>query len=426
MSVPTPTTRVQSFQLDRDCPAAKSPTAVIPDAEGRKRRRITPIESIPTPAVGQDAGSTQGLSLLSSAQPVNWDHLVKWETEDDSIAGDIEDEEYYSDGSDESPGAVEDTVEDGEEGDDMQSMSPAPIPSRLGSDLVTEIINGCIEKFAEAWKPGKDETRHKDEAGQTEVPVVYDPLQLWTDAENAGVREELAEKYEEEAKYYQQRLDILCEEIFKDPGHTEAGIRMVGICPVSTDDESSESGAHGFSNAEPFALERSGQAQRPQPLSQVIDLDTPSASDCSDDEDTPHSNIPTMPLSIEHRNDSGLVTESRSLPSDPTIVDTIEAISTVAEPTPKVVRPQPLLGDAPEHASIVSRSPDPAIFCDYLNTVLNTTFSLEALSKPTQPSQAEIIEISDDDEPPAPSVNRRKANIDRSGSAHKGEPIVLD
>jgi hypothetical protein len=72
------------------------------------------------------------------------------------------------------------------------------------------------------------------------------------------------------------------------------------------------------------------------------------------------------------------------------------------------------------------RSPDPSTFCDYVDTVLSTTFSPEALSKPTQPSQAEIIEISDDDEPPAPVVARRKANVDKPGSAHKNNPIVFN
>ena len=72
------------------------------------------------------------------------------------------------------------------------------------------------------------------------------------------------------------------------------------------------------------------------------------------------------------------------------------------------------------------RSQDPATFCDYVDTVLNTTFSVEALSRPTQPSQAEIIEISDDDELPTPSVIRRKANIDKPGSVHKSNPIFLE
>lgn len=43
-------------------------------------------------------------------------------------------------------------------------------------------------------------------------------------------------------------------------------------------------------------------------------------------------------------------------------------------------------------------SPDPATFCDYLRTIMSTTFSEEALKHPERPSQAEVIEISDDDE----------------------------
>jgi hypothetical protein len=43
-------------------------------------------------------------------------------------------------------------------------------------------------------------------------------------------------------------------------------------------------------------------------------------------------------------------------------------------------------------------SPDPGTFCDFLDTVMRTTFSLDALRHPELPSQREIIEISDDDE----------------------------
>jgi hypothetical protein len=51
-------------------------------------------------------------------------------------------------------------------------------------------------------------------------------------------------------------------------------------------------------------------------------------------------------------------------------------------------------------------SPDPSTFCDYLNKIMTTTFSPLALQAPDQPSQAEIIEISDDDDdqPPPPST----------------------
>ncbi|KAH7378485.1 hypothetical protein DE146DRAFT_626363 [Phaeosphaeria sp. MPI-PUGE-AT-0046c] len=45
------------------------------------------------------------------------------------------------------------------------------------------------------------------------------------------------------------------------------------------------------------------------------------------------------------------------------------------------------------------QSPDPSAFYDYVHKIISTTFSLEALKHPERPSQAEIIEISDDDEP---------------------------
>ena len=45
-----------------------------------------------------------------------------------------------------------------------------------------------------------------------------------------------------------------------------------------------------------------------------------------------------------------------------------------------------------------SGSPDPSTFCDYLSTIMSTTFDKEALRHPERPSQAEIVEISDDDD----------------------------
>jgi hypothetical protein len=60
-------------------------------------------------------------------------------------------------------------------------------------------------------------------------------------------------------------------------------------------------------------------------------------------------------------------------------------------------------------------SPDPSTFCDYLSKIMTTTFSPSALESPDAPSQAEIIEISDDDEPlPLPSASsndKRKSGI---------------
>jgi hypothetical protein len=68
-------------------------------------------------------------------------------------------------------------------------------------------------------------------------------------------------------------------------------------------------------------------------------------------------------------------------------------------------------------------SPDPSTFCDYLNKIMTTTFSPLALQTPDQPSQAEIIEISDDDDdqPHRPSTwTKRNAQVQHP------DTIVLD
>jgi hypothetical protein len=73
-------------------------------------------------------------------------------------------------------------------------------------------------------------------------------------------------------------------------------------------------------------------------------------------------------------------------------------------------------------------SEDPSTFCDYLNTIMATTFSSQALQHPEQPSQAEIIEISDDDSEPSlrPSGTQRKIQLQRPQSLQHHATIVLD
>lgn len=69
---------------------------------------------------------------------------------------------------------------------------------------------------------------------------------------------------------------------------------------------------------------------------------------------------------------------------------------------------------------------DPGTFCDYLNTIMTTTFSEEALRHPERPSQAEIIEISDDDEPAPRPIDQRKSNLNATPGEQQGSAIVLD
>lgn len=59
---------------------------------------------------------------------------------------------------------------------------------------------------------------------------------------------------------------------------------------------------------------------------------------------------------------------------------------------------------------------DPSTFCDYVDTLLSTTLSEAALERPTQPSQAEIVEISsDDDEPPRQLPHWRRREMGKPG-----------
>ena len=231
MALPTPTPAVRALQLNNGNLRTSSRRVDVPDAEGRKKRRITPINLVTSPST-EPSQTAPGVgsrvpSAAVSPQPGTWDFLAKWENEDSSIVGDIQVEEYYSDVSGGSPVALEDAGEEDEEGEDVPAEGPAIRPSKLGADRVVDIINDCIEKYAAAWKPGKGETKYKGEESATEVPVVYDADALWDQAHAARKREELAEKYELEADYYRQRLDILCDEISKDPGDTEAAIKMV-------------------------------------------------------------------------------------------------------------------------------------------------------------------------------------------------------
>ncbi|KAF1851136.1 uncharacterized protein K460DRAFT_274958, partial [Cucurbitaria berberidis CBS 394.84] len=72
-------------------------------------------------------------------------------------------------------------------------------------------------------------------------------------------------------------------------------------------------------------------------------------------------------------------------------------------------------------------APDLRIFCDYLDTIMATTFSEEALRHPERPSQAEVIEISDDDdEPPARPTTQRKNRPNKLVGMEQGSVIVLD
>ncbi|KAH6622279.1 hypothetical protein C7974DRAFT_219367 [Boeremia exigua] len=525
-----------------------------PGSDSRKRRKITPTSLMTTNSTGpvepESARPSHMLGTAVSVESGSWNYLAKWITTDESIIGDIE-EEHYSDVSDESAEAAQDADLESEEGDDVSPEGPMIKPSKLGTDKVTEIINDCIDMYTKAWRPGKDETKYKDEKGQAEVPVVYDALALWEEAEAAGQREEFAEKHKLEADYYRHRLNQLCEEISKDPGSTITGVKTkcrnlevtVDLLERATWLEEiyrlpPDATSDGESQGEPSVLNNKAQSPtaRPTPPSQIIDLGSPSDTSEPEDDEVPLTGVSATPVQYIDGNDPDQKVQIGASTSDSIIIDTIESPlrGSVATSTP-TVHSRALLDEAPEHASVstvnrwswdqleetqdrkraVSKAinelssterrtikqrlqsvgranmvreiltcidmflrgdnkipgvlpqdlskivtftklflcwwscsncfkrdlsklelaelaeclrqhaPDPATFHDYVSTVLSTTFSHAALSRSTQPSQAEIIEISDDDEPPSQLPVRRKSNNDKGGLG-ENPAIVID
>ena len=121
MFSPTPTAGVKALRLGNDRPTASS--AEVSGPEGRKRRRITPTNTVPAPT------SNDGPHPSTSAQPEIWSHLLKWQTEDDEIVGsddDDEEEDDDSDVGDEILGAEEVTVDVGDGEDNLPGTVPVP------------------------------------------------------------------------------------------------------------------------------------------------------------------------------------------------------------------------------------------------------------------------------------------------------------
>ncbi|KAJ4988720.1 hypothetical protein SVAN01_05853 [Stagonosporopsis vannaccii] len=347
-------------------------------SDSRKKRRIAPLTFTTAPPVesleAKLVAPNQMLNLEPPAEPGAWDFLTKWEATDNTIISGIEEDEYCSDVSGGSSDAIEIAEQESEEGDDITHEAPAARPSRLGTDKVIQIINDCIKMYTEAWTPGKGEMKHKDETGQAEVPVTYDALALWEDAEAAGQREQLAERYELEAEYYRQRLDKLCEEISKDPGDTISGVQMkcrnlevtvelleraswleglYKLPPdISSDDESHDKTPYSADKTQGPGAQSAASAEHGIPRAQIFDLGTPSDSEVSEDESTFPGEIPTTLAQANSYNQIGQIVSVGLLASDAVIVSTIETAGPAAASNPHpTVRSRAPLSDAPEDAS---------------------------------------------------------------------------
>lgn len=302
------------------------------------------------------------------------------------------------------------------------------------------------------------------------------------------------------------------------------------LSPDTGDDEEGHSEASEPSGA-PKPTDQS--SQQCSPPSRVIDLGTPSHSE---DEGVFSDLVPEILIRLKQSGSQERSTQAHALTPDPTIVDTVELAGSFPTSTSGSTRSDALLGDTPEHASILTvsqwswalledtqdrkravskaihglgslhrerirerlrlvgrahmireipacidmllhdqkRMPgilpqdlpkiqsftklyicwflcgnyiakrvsdvdlmelasclredlsDPSTFCDYVDTVFHTTFSQEALSSPAKPSQAEIIEISDDDDEASTQLLRRRTDADQFGSIKKSTATVVD
>jgi hypothetical protein len=142
MALPTLTAAVWALQLNNGNPPTSSRRVDVPDAECRKRRRITPINLVTSLSIehsqavpGVESGAP---NATLSPQPRTWDFLAKWEEEGSSTVQDVPVEEYRSDVSGGSPVALKDD-NDEDEGGDVPAEGPVIKPSKLGAD------RGCNE-----------------------------------------------------------------------------------------------------------------------------------------------------------------------------------------------------------------------------------------------------------------------------------------
>ncbi|KAJ4353132.1 hypothetical protein N0V95_003604 [Ascochyta clinopodiicola] len=522
-----------------------------PDPDSRKRKRRAPINYTPPPPTRDPLleNAEPSIAYTSPQAPLgNWDYLAKWQAEDASEVQleDLGGEEHYSDVEDTLSEVMEEIGHESEDADDSPAEGPTPGSRKLSRDRVTEIINECIEVYTDAWEPGKGETTHKHEIGESEVPVIYDTVAMRKEAQAAGQQDVLFERYQQEAEYYRQRLDRLCDEISKDPGDAVAGVKMkcrnlevtVELLEranwLASIYEASPDAVSGVSNGPLLsATQHLGRLQEQNSPYEVIDLGTPSDSD----PETDHEELKDMSVMPAQGNDKREPGVQTHFPApDLKSADNTETLGPlVAAAVLTTVRSGTPLGDAPENASfatvncwswsqlrdtqdrkrIVSKaicdlssakremirqrlhnvgraimireipacidmllrsdarmpgilpqdlpkivtftrlflcwwlcgdyfleepsklrleelarclqdSEDPATFCDYVETIFSTTFSYAALSNPMQPSQAEIIEISDDDEPLTQPAKQRRGRTDNSGSMERSLAAIIE
>jgi hypothetical protein len=376
------TVGVQALDLNREPsqhPRVPSFQAATNDADGGNRRRV-PFTTVPLPANPVRADTAlavaANITVDSSGQ---WDHLQRWaqaDTPDEVIDFTQPDDEERLFGAETVEGDRQDPMDDGEEIDDIQEayqVQDVQRRSKLTRDQILDIVNQCIEDYAEAWTPNKGVLKEDE--------VDYDPLRMWQDAEACGQRQLLVDKYETDLAYYNQRLHKLGDRIMDGPGNNVKEIQLqCGLLEITVysmelsrwllsiyalkaeDDSDDEEQLHDRSpSVEPFAaryqphIEHVNLSQR---HAEIIDLgSTPASSQGEDDRmliDSPypheaHLHQPRTAFSGRFQTPDSLVIESVEHPVE-------HLAETPAEPygTDRTAPlwPQVLLDDEPENASI--------------------------------------------------------------------------
>jgi hypothetical protein len=344
----TATTGIDSLSIHPHRPDDVPTGVPVSDEISRKRRRAT------------------------TEAPGEWDHLLRWAQTDTNENVDImqqEDRDWAAEelvdvddfDNDITAGAVEEDGQDfGDEGDIQQPYTQGRRRSKLSEDEIINVINASIEEYTNAWTPGKDEIT--EDLGPGELVACYDPEQLWTEAEDSGQRQDLARRYESQARYLQQRLDELCREIVLYAGTNTDAVRkqcsnlevtvdslehanwLASIYNLDPEDDSDEDSNEDRNSVEEVANLDATQTPKPRPgaLPEVIDLDSlPDASELEYGHSAP-SQSSILPPEGNRLQDSAHRAVRSMNEVDRTVVPTSAG---------SVQGPQ---GDAPENASIVT------------------------------------------------------------------------
>lgn len=178
--------------------------ATVTDTNGRKRRKISHLESVPLPTTSSaERPAVPATSWTQSWESAggggDWDHLLRWTQEGDDLVEDddmveIEEEE-------EEVNSEEEDHEDEPQTNVVQRRQTG----KLSQEEIIEVINERIEYYMKQWRPGK---------GVEKIP---DPEQLWEEAESAGVRKQYEQVHNENIKTFTESLDRISDEILKVP-----------------------------------------------------------------------------------------------------------------------------------------------------------------------------------------------------------------